>query len=91
MIPPSLMPRDLCSEAFFNLTLFSDKRHGNQQMLTIKDNWNPLQRVLKNILSWGDIEKVWKVAYQLHGVVHTAAVSNRFIDTFQDEIFSTGQ
>lgn len=55
-------------------------------MLTIKENWNPLQRELKNALARGDTEEVKAIARQLHGLVHTAAVGNGHQKTFQDEI-----
>ncbi|WP_058913873.1 hypothetical protein [Entomohabitans teleogrylli] len=55
-------------------------------MLTIKENWNPLQRELKNALACGDAEQAKAIACQLHGLVHTASVSNRREKTFQDEI-----
>ncbi|WP_411755102.1 hypothetical protein [Serratia sp. (in: enterobacteria)] len=55
-------------------------------MLTINENWNPLQRALKNALTQGVIDEVKDIACQLHGLVHTASVCGGRQKTFQDEI-----
>lgn len=55
-------------------------------MLTVNEHWNPLQRVLKNALARGMTEEVKDIACHLHGLVHTAAVSEGKYKTFQDEI-----